>query len=209
MSAARGFARTKPIIVMKPGRFALHRDRSDGDDPVYEAAFKRVGVVRVAEAKDLFNAAQVLDSEYLPAGPRLAVVGNAGTIAVMAIDALLGQEEGRPAELSPGSAAALAPLLPRQWNRENPVDLGGEAGIDRYAKSMQVCLKDPGVDGLLVICTALASAVPPELAVMIASIARGAQKPVIVAWMGGQGMEEGMKVLRSRRCRPTRPLKRR
>ena len=64
---------------------------------------------------------------------------------------------------------------------------------------MQVCLKDPGVDGLLVICTALATAMPPDLAGMIASIARGAQKPVIVAWMGGQEMEEGMKVLRERK----------
>ena len=198
MSAARGFARSKPIIVMKPGRLAMHGDRADGDDPVYDAAFKRVGVVRVAEAKDLFNAAQVLDSEYLPAGPRLAVIGNAGTIAVMAVDALLGQE-GRPAELSPGSVAALAPLQPPQWNGQNPVDLGGQAGIDRYEKTMQVCLRDPGVDGLLVICMALATAMPPGLAVMIASIARGAKKPVIVAWMGGQEMEEGMKVLREQK----------
>ncbi len=198
MSAARGFARTKPIIVMKPGRFASHRDRAGDDDQVYEAAFKRVGVVRVPEAKDLFNAAQVLDSDYLPEGPRLAVVGNAGTIAAMAVDALLGQA-GLVAELSPGSVEALAPLLSHRWNRENPVDLGGEAGIDRYAETMRVCLQDPGVDGLLVICTALASAMPPDLAVTIASIARGAQKPVIVAWMGGREMEEVMKVLHGRK----------
>jgi acetyltransferase len=196
MSAARGFARSNPIIVMKPGRFALRREHADGDDQVYEAAFKRVGVVRVAEVKDLFDTAQVLDSEYLPAGPRLAVIGNARTIAVMAVDALLGQE-GRPAELSPAGVAALVPLQPRQWDGQNPIDLCGDAGIDRYAKTMQVCLKDPGVDGLLVICTALVAAMPPDLAVTIASIAKGTKKPVIVAWMGGQGMEEGMEVLRS------------
>ncbi len=198
MSASRGFARSKPIIVVKPGRFAAHGDCSHGDDAVYEAVFKRAGVVRVAEAKDLFNAAQVLDSTYLPAGPRLAVIGNAGTIAAMAIDALAGQG-GRPAELSPESVAALAPLQPRQWNGQTPVDLGGQAGTDRYEKTMRVCLKDRGVDGLLVVCTALAAAMPPELAGMIASIAGETKKPVIVAWMGGREMKEGMKVLRERK----------
>jgi acetyltransferase len=103
MSAARGFARSKPIIVLKPGRLELPRKRTDPplemNDLVYDAAFKRVGLLRVKEAADLFNAAQVLDAARLPQGPRLAVVTNASTAGLMAKDALLEQGGGWPNSL--------------------------------------------------------------------------------------------------------------
>jgi len=64
MSAARAFARHKPIIILKPGRFTesvkavrSHTGALAGDDAVYDAAFRRVGAVRVREIADLFNAA--------------------------------------------------------------------------------------------------------------------------------------------------------
>ena len=73
MSAARGFARTKPIIVIKAGKYAAgakaassHTGALAGDYEVYDAAFKRAGVVMVDEIGDLFNCATVLDSRHLP-----------------------------------------------------------------------------------------------------------------------------------------------
>jgi len=90
MSASRGFARNKPIIIVKPGRFSesakaalSHTGSMAGDDQVYEAAFKRAGVVRVKEVADLFNAAAVLDSKNLPKGNRLAIITNAGGPGVL------------------------------------------------------------------------------------------------------------------------------
>ena len=77
MSAARGFARNKPIIVLKPGRYAesaraalSHTGSMAGGDEIYEAAFRREGVVRVHEVADLFHAAAVLDSQRLPRAGR-------------------------------------------------------------------------------------------------------------------------------------------
>ena len=96
MSAAKGFARNKPIIVVKPGRFVesakaalSHTGAMASDDEVYDAAFKRAGVVRVQEVGDLFNSAAVLDSRHLPRGRRLAIVTNAGGPGVMATDELI------------------------------------------------------------------------------------------------------------------------
>ena len=205
MSAARGFARTKPILVMKPGRFAesweagtCEGDVPPVDDAVYDAAFKRVGVVRIAEAKDLFDAAQVLDSEHLPAGPRLAIIGNADMITRMAADVLIG-EGGCLAKLSPESPGQPDLALIRKWSGKNPLDLGGQAGVDSYAMAMHRCLNDPMVDGLLVIYTTLGTTVPPDLARVIASIANKARKPVIVAWMGGREMIEGRAALREQK----------
>ena len=201
MSAARGCARSKPIIVMKPGRFAESggartwgRGEGPGDDRVYEAAFKRVGVVRVGEVRELFDAAQVLDSECLPAGPHLAVLANAGVIGIMAADALM-EKGGRLARLASGTVAELTGLLPLGWNGKNPIDLGADADAGRYTGAMRVCLEDPGVDGLLVISAALETA-PADLAREIASVAKGARKPTIVTLMGGREVAEGADILR-------------
>ena len=95
MSAARHFARTKPIIVVKSGKFsesakaaASHTGSLSGEDSIYDAAFKRAGIVRVNEIADLFNAAEVLGTQPLPKGPRLAIITNAGGPGVMATDSL-------------------------------------------------------------------------------------------------------------------------
>ena len=85
ISAARHFARTKPIIVVKAGKFgesakaaASHTGSLTGEDVVYDTAFKRAGLVRVEEIADLFNCAEVLGLQRLPRGPNLAIITNAG-----------------------------------------------------------------------------------------------------------------------------------
>jgi len=201
MSAARGFARSKPIIVLKPGRFpesvnaAIPRNGTiPGDDQVYEAAFKRVGVVRVEAVKDLFNAAQVLDSNALPRGPSLAVIGNAGTVGTIAADMLI-DAGGVLAELCDETIKELLSALPHHWNMKNPVDLGGDAGIDRYARAISICLQDSTVDAILVIHTPHAATIPLELARIISRIPNNFRKPVIVTLMGGQAVSEGINML--------------
>ncbi len=95
MSAARGFARTKPIIVIKAGRHACGSESSIlthrrlGRRLIsLRCRLQKGGCVMVDEIADLFNCAGVLDSRLLPAGPRLDVVTNAGGPAVLAADAI-------------------------------------------------------------------------------------------------------------------------
>ncbi len=150
MSAARGFARNKPIIILKPGRFTesakaalSHTGSMAGDDQVYDAAFKRAGVVRIDGTGDLFNTAEVLDSRHLPKGRRLAIVTNAGGVGVMATDAIIGLG-GQLAVLSEKTITTLDKSLPAFWSRGNPVDVLGDAPIERYTTAMNECLEDPG-----------------------------------------------------------------
>ena len=159
MSAARGFARTKPIVVLKPGRFSesakaalSHTGALSGDDQVYDAAFKRVGVVRVDGIDDLFNCAGVLDSKHLPAGARLAIITNAGGPGAITTDWLVSLG-GTVADLSDETYAKLDAVLPKYWSHGNPVDVLGDSDVDRYIKSLTVCLNDAHVDGALVIYT--------------------------------------------------------
>jgi acetyltransferase len=157
VSAARGFARTKPIIVLKSGKYAAsakavrsHTGALAGNYEVYDAAFKRVGVVRVDGIEDLFDCASVLDSEHLPAGPRLAIVSNAGGPGVIAADTVM-DNGGVLAELSEEAMVRLEKFLPPFWSKGNPIDLLGDADITMYEKAINVCLSDPNVDGIVVI----------------------------------------------------------
>ena len=200
MSAARGFARTKPIVILKPGRFresaraALsHTGAMTGDDQVYDAAFKRAGVVRVEGIDDLFNCAGVLDSKHLPAGARLAIITNAGGPGAITTDWLVALG-GKLAELSAETYAELDAVLPKFWSHGNPVDVLGDSDIARYTKALNVCLNDPNVDGALVIYTPQGPADPAALAKAIAAIARQAPKPIVTTFMGGRTVAKAREI---------------
>ena len=197
MSAARGFAHNKPIVVLKPGRFSegakailSHTGSDAGNDAVYDVAFKRVGVVRVEEIRDLFSTAAVLDSRNLPGGPNLAIITNAGGPGVMTTDRLI-EMGGRPADLSEKSIAELNSFLPPFWSRGNPIDLLGDADEERYVKATTICLNDQQVDGILIIYTPQDLSRSTGLARVITEHVRKAWKPVITVWMGERLVQEG------------------
>ncbi len=122
MSAARHFAKTKPIIVVKSGRTARsamaaasHTGAIAGDDTLYSAAFRRAGAVRVDEIEDLFDASEALSRVSSPRGPKLGIVTNAGGPGVMASDRLLALAASSPSwrpRPTPGSRSACPPSPP-------------------------------------------------------------------------------------------------
>ncbi|MDH7607502.1 MAG: GNAT family N-acetyltransferase [Candidatus Bathyarchaeota archaeon] len=199
MSAARHFARTKPIIVVKAGKFsesakaaASHTGSLTGEDNVYDAAFKRAGVVRVEEIADLFNCAEVLGLQPLPRGPNLAIITNAGGPGVMATDALIGMG-GKLAKLSQQTMDYLNSVLPPYWSHGNPIDILGDAKADRYKAVLEACLNDENVDGILLIYTAQAVAEPVEIAKSIVELlkSKGQQgKTILTSFMGRKAVEE-------------------
>lgn len=195
ISAAKGFARNKPIIVLKPGRFAesaraalSHTGSMGGEDHTYDAAFKRVGVVRVRDIADLFNVAEVLHARHLPKGPEIAIVTNAGGAGVIATDTLMALG-GRLAQLTDDSMKALNEHLPAYWSKANPVDILGDADIGRYEKAVTACLDDPDVNGVITIYTPQGAAQPEDLAARFTAIAGHSYKPFITVWMGGERVE--------------------
>jgi acetyltransferase len=211
MSAARHFAKTKPLIVVKAGKFtesakaaASHTGSLAGSDLVYDAAFKRAGIVRVDEISDLFNAAEVLGMQPLPQGPRLAIITNAGGPGVMAADAILARG-GELAHLSENTIAQLNEILPPFWSRGNPIDLLGDADAERYRTVLDLCLADNEVDGILIIYTPQATATASEIAQSIVSMCDlrgGCQKTILTSFMGAEKVEEANRIL-SRNGYPT------
>jgi len=201
MSAARGFARSKPIMVVKPGRFSpkektalSHTGALVDRDQVYDAAFKRAGVVRVKEVSDFFNTVRVLHSKHLPKGPRLAIVTNVAWVGVMATDALL-ESGGELAAFSEDTLQPLNSFLPPSWSKRNPIDILGDADVERYVRVMSLLLNDPRVDGMLIIFTPQMVATPEDLAEAVAQIAKKAWKPILTTWIGGRTVHSGREIL--------------
>ena len=201
MSAARAFARVKPIVAYKAGRFAesaraaaSHTGAMVAEDLVYQAAFERAGVVRVQELDDVFDVAELLASQRLPNGPRLAIITNAGGPGVIAADALIARR-GELAELAEDTRVSLEQTLPAAWSRANPVDLLDDAPPERYEAACQELLKDSGVDALLVLLSPQAVSDPLETAQRVATVAERSHKPVLATWMGGARVQEAVRVL--------------
>jgi acetyltransferase len=202
MSAARAAARVKPVVVIKSGRHSqgavaarTHTGALAGSDVVYDAAFRRAGLVRVVDLDELFDATETLGHVPPFAGNRLAILTNGGGIGVLAVDRLI-DLGGQLASISAPAMATLDERLPPTWSKANPVDIAGDADAARYAAALEPLLGDPANDAVLVmnVPTALASAA--EAASSVEAVVRQHRsklfppKPVFAVWVGDDGETE-------------------
>jgi len=201
MSAARAFARNKPIIVLKAGKSTegaqaamSHTGSLAGNDFVFDAAFRRAGVIRVDTIEELFNIAKSLAMQPKPVNNRLAIVTNAGGPGVIATDTLIAKG-GKLTKLSDETISELNKHLSTHWSKGNPIDVLGDAGPEQYAKAVELCAKDRNVDGILVILTPQSMTDSTEIAMQIAAISKNCKKTVLASWMGADDIAEGQKVL--------------
>jgi len=201
MSAARAFARTKPVIVYKAGRFpesaavaASHTGALASEDNIYDAAFQRTGITRVYDIGEIFDCAALIGRNKIPSGDRLAIVTNAGGPGVMATDTLIA-EGGTLARLGEDTMEKLNASLPPIWSHGNPVDVIGDDRYKRLAKSASIVLEDKNVDALLVILTPQAMTNVTAAAKAIGELQAVTKKPILASWLGGEQMKEGIRIL--------------
>ena len=196
MSAARAASRLKPVLVLKAGGSSAgaraatsHTGVLAGADAVYDAAFRRAGMLRVGTMAELFDAAETLALTREQVGDRLAILTNGGGAGVLATDALIAAG-GRLAELSQDTVADLNRLLPATWSHGNPVDIIGDAPGKRYADALATLIRDPEVDAVLVLNCPTALAQPEAAAratidaVVAAEPAALRNRNVVTAWLG-------------------------
>jgi len=203
MSAARAAARIKPVVVVKSGRMAqgakaaaTHTGALAGSDAVYDAAFRRAGILRVLDLRELFDCAETLGRVESPPGKRLAILTNGGGIGVLAIDRLV-ELGGIPATIAPAVREKLDAVLPPTWSGSNPVDIIGDADATRYAAALEVLLADPGNDALLVMNVQTAIAAADEIANTVIGVVEKYRhldlaKPVLAVWVGADQKISGL-----------------
>lgn len=201
MSAARSFARTKPIIVLKVGKSQegakaalYHTGSITGNNQIFDAAFKRAGVLRVGSITELFDCAKNLSMQRRPTGDRMAIITNAGGPGVIATDALIDQK-GVLADLSPDTLHKLNDNMPPFWSRGNPIDLLADADAHRYRLAVKACQRDPNVDGILAILTPQAMTDAASVARELIKASRDSFKTILASFMGEDDVAEGRRIL--------------
>ena len=202
MSAARAVSRVKPIVVLKAGRSkagaraaSSHTGALAGEDAVYDAAFKRAGVVRVKTIEELFDCAELMAKQPVPSGSGLAVITNGGGPGVMAADSLsaYGVE---PVELKPETIEKLDAVLPAFWSKGNPIDILGDASPDRWRRALEVCLEAREIQGLVIIFVPQSISDASAVAqVIVELLYEKPYPPIYSVWMGGDSVEKGRRIL--------------
>ncbi len=198
MRALRYASSKKPVIILKAGKSASgakaaasHTGSLAGSYEIYRAAFKQAGAIEVGEMEELFDAAKAFEM-YSKAGKRVAVITNSGGPGVLATDKLekLGLEM---AKMSEETVAELRSFLPPQCSVKNPIDLIADADYERYKRTIETVCRDENVDSLLVICVPPIFIPSEEIAKAI--IEADCDKPVIVNFMAGELVRDGVEVL--------------
>ncbi len=194
MSAARAVSRVKPVIVLKSGKSragaraaASHTGAMAEEDVLYDTAFQRAGILRVAEFEEMFDCVEFLAKQSRPKGRGLTIITNAGGPGVMAADALasFGLE---PAQMSRSTRDRLDAILPDNWSRGNPVDILGDTPAATYVETVKICDEDPETDALLLICSPAGTMDTRALAELLVPCLREISRPVFTAWIGGENV---------------------
>ena len=170
---ARRISRHKPIVAVKSGRTpagsraaSSHTAALASSDVAVDALFRQAGVIRVDTLEELLDTAQMLSTQPIPNGPRVAIVGNAGGPGILAADACA----GRRARVSWATRSTSA-------RRGTP---------EAFASAISEVLLDPEVDALIVIYAppVVTDARAVARAVAGATAAAASGKPVVSCFLG-------------------------
>jgi acetyltransferase len=200
MSAARAAARNKPVIVVKAGRAgrgvqaaASHTGALAGSDVVFDAAIRRAGMLRVDTLQELFTAAATLARFGANRDEALTVMTNGGGAGVMAADAAA-RAGITLAELSEAARARLDAALPRTWSRANPIDLIGDAPVQRYTETLQALLAERDSGAVLFLHAPTAIVRSDDIARACAPIVRQAAGRVMACWLGDSAVADARRI---------------
>jgi len=192
IESAKKIVKKKPILALKGGvaQESAHRAKSHtasmaGSNEIFDAAFRKAGIVRVADIEELMNAAIALSKQPLMHGDNVAIVSNVGGPAILAADAVV-KNSLKLAILSGETKAEIESLYPGV-DATNPIDIIADARAERYQKVLELILKDKNVDGILVINMLKSCFFEPKDAKVIPKMAaKYPSKPVVDVPGGGE-----------------------
>jgi len=207
MSAARAAARNKPVLVVKAGRSAAgqqaaasHTGALAGSDLVIDAAIRRAGMLRVDTLADLFVAAEALAHFRSPARgadlvqlEHITLVTNGGGAGVLAADEVANHDL-ELAALPEALKTELDAALPANWSHTNPVDIIGDAPVERYVRTLGVLLARPETGTVLFMHAPTAIVPSAEIAAALMPLAKQYPARMISCWLGGDAVAGARKL---------------
>ena len=177
---ARSVGRTKPVVAVKSGRHVQVTPGLAGTsvavpEESVAALFASAGVIRVDTVAQLFDVGSLLAHQPLPAGDRVAIVGNSTAMGVLVADAVL--EEG---------------LL---LTHRSPVDIGAGGRPEDFAAALQRAVDDDTVDAVIAVFLPPLMAGSQEFGPALRDVAVGSTKPILASFLSTEGLPSELAVL--------------
>jgi len=201
IETAREVTQDTPIVMVKSGRTeagasaaASHTGTMAGSERAYEAGLEQAGAIRVDNTQELFDYAGILAGQPLPDGDSVAIVTNAGGPGVMTTDAI-GDSNLELASFTDKTLSDLSDALPEGANIYNPIDVIGDADVDRFAEAIDVTLKDPNVGAAIVMACPTATLSFEDLAERTVELQAEHDKPIAASLMGGDSTRDAQATL--------------
>jgi acyl-CoA synthetase (NDP forming) len=192
LKAASQVLKKKPLIVLKGGvteegaKAALsHTGSLAGSAKIYEGAFKGAGIIHARTVDELFDYARVLAYQPIPrTGGNIAIITNGGGFGVISADEVsrLGL---KLADFSAETLANLKNRLPQYAIPHNPLDLVGDADVERYRMALNAVSSDPNVSAILVIVLLQTSFIESDVVDAVSESQVTSGKPIVVCTVGG------------------------
>ncbi len=203
LEVAKKVTPIKPIVALKAGKTAAgtkaagsHTGSLAGSYQIYKGAFKQAGVIMAETLTQMFDMAKALALQPPAKGKRVAIVTNGGGNGVMAADYCeeMGIELPTPSKEIIEKLDKSGKMHPA-WSRNNPLDIVGDAGPDRYKIALEAVMSSDSYDGVIVIQTLQTTTHPVEDAQLVVELQKKYKKPAVGAFMGGPFTEPGVKYL--------------
>jgi len=182
---ARRVGAAKPIVALKAGRTSAgargarsHTAAAATPEVTVAALLDSAGVIKVDRLEELLDVSAILLAAPLPAGRRVALVGNSGGPLILAADACEGGELTVP-ELGEATQHALRQVLAPAAAAANPVDLTADGTASMFEQALETVLADDGIDAVITIVVQTLAISDAEARETIARVAHRAGKPVI------------------------------
>jgi acetate---CoA ligase (ADP-forming) len=192
---ARRVSAKKPVLALKSGRTAAgsraamsHTGALASLDVGADALFRQAGVIRMDTLEQLFDVANLLSHQPLPAGRNVAIVTNSGGPAILAADAC--EAYGlRVPPLSEEVETALHSFLPAAAGLSNPIDLVASATPDDFGRALRILCEQDDIDAVILIYIAPLVSMPRDVAAKVHDVARGFRdkKAILSCFMSSGG----------------------
>ena len=202
LQVAAEAARKKPVIILKSGTSqagaqaaSSHTGALAGSDLAYDTAFRQCGIIRARSMAELFDLAMAFSKSPVPRGENVAIITNSGGPGIITTDNV--ELKGlKMARFSKETIEFLRSGLPAEAGIYNPVDVLGDARADRYQLALDKVCADPNVDSVIVLMCPAAVTQPLETTrAIIAARDAHPEKPILAAYLGGESLAEGARVL--------------
>ena len=190
LQVSREVARHKPVVVLKGARTtkgvraaSSHTAAQASPVAAADALLAQAGVIQTHTLEEMIETAALLATQPIPRGRRVAVISNAGGLAVLCADAL--EFEGLNAVEFPMELRhQLRQVLPAKVTICNPLDLVASVDPQVYRQGIQHLLASEVVDAVIAIFLSRRPGTASSIARAIreAALTAGGSKPVLAVF---------------------------